>query len=410
MRQAIELAKRGEGYVNPNPMVGCVVVKDDRVVALGWHERYGGFHAERNALIRCDEDLTGAEMYVTLEPCCHTGKTPPCTDIIIERGIGTVYIGSDDPNPLVAGKGVELLEKAGVRVVTHVLKDECDRLNEIFFHYITTHRPFVAMKYAMTLDGKITVACPEIGSLDKNNQSVDTGSFEGSKKKMGFVHPNQTIITGAESHRHVHLLRKRYAAIMVGIGTVLADDPMLNARVSENLPLEDDGDIPGITLSVSDEKSDCNPVRVIIDSHLRIPIESRIVQTAPEIPTIVAFTSADENRQRALSEWKIETMHVSTDYAGRVDIDEVFDRIGEKGIDSVLVEGGSRLHGSLLENPSLINRVYAYVAPRLFGGETALTPVGGVGISDAKDAPTLRDTEYISLGNDILITGRIFID
>ncbi|MBO4396127.1 MAG: bifunctional diaminohydroxyphosphoribosylaminopyrimidine deaminase/5-amino-6-(5-phosphoribosylamino)uracil reductase RibD [Eubacterium sp.] len=402
MRHAIELAKHGEGFVNPNPVVGCVVVKENRIVASGWHERYGEYHAERNALTRCDEDLHGAEMYVTLEPCCHSGKTPPCTDIIIERGIGTVYIGSDDPNPKVAGKGVRILEEAGINVVTHVLKDECDRMNEIFFHFITTHRPFIAMKYAMTLDGKITTAMPDASKtgFSATNVYENKGEWNRAGRKQ------QTIITGAEAHMHVHRLRKKYAAIMAGIGTILSDDPMLNVRLAENSPLEDYEDEPHVGISDDPSNMDCNPLRVIIDSHLRIPIESRIVQTAPEIPTVVAFTSADGEKQRALYEWNIQTMHVGTDSAGRVDLTEVFDRLGEMDIDSVLVEGGSGIHGSLLENRSLVNRVYAYISPRIFGGETALSPVGGVGSKLTTDALQLRDVEYISLGNDILITGR----
>ena len=374
MRQAIELAKRGEGYVNPNPLVGCVVVKDGRVVTTGWHERYGGYHAERNALLHCEEDLRGAEMYVTLEPCCHTGQTPPCTDIIIERGIGTVYIGSDDPNPLVAGKGVEILEKAGIDVETHVLKEECDRLNEIFFHYITTHRPFVAMKYAMTLDGKITLASAGV-------RAGETGDATSCSPRT------QTVITGPEAHRHVHLLRRRYAAIMVGIGTVLADDPMLNVRLE-------------------DQKDGC-PVRVILDSHLRIPVESQIVRTAQEIPTIVVYTSAEESRCRELRERGVRTMAVGTDEYRETDLDEVFIRLGEEKLDSVLVEGGSQVHGSLLRRPGLVHRVYAYVAPKIFGGESALSPIGGIGITDANEALHLSDTEILSLGEDLLVTGRL---
>ena len=370
MRQAIELARRGTGYVNPNPLVGCVVVKDGRVAAAGWHEHYGGFHAERNALTRCEEDLRGAEMYVTLEPCCHTGQTPPCTDIIMERGIGTVYIGSDDPNPLVAGKGVEILKKSGIHVETHVLKEECDRLNEIFFHYITTGRPYVAMKYAMTLDGKITTAVPA-GKPEIPNRAP-------------------VRITGPEAHRHVHQLRKRYAAILVGVGTVIADDPMLNVRLDEEPP-----------------DTACDPVRVILDSHLRIPIESRIVRTAREIPTIVVYTMAERSRRSTLEKAGVRTLAVGTDEYRETDLEETFMRLGEEKIDSVLVEGGSRVHGSLLVHSRLVNRVYAFIAPRLFGGESALTPVGGPGITDATEALPLTNVETIPLGEDLLVTGNI---
>ena len=219
MKRALELAKKAMGYTSPNPMVGCVVVKDGRIVTEGYHERCGEYHAERNALTKCSEDLTGATMYVTLEPCCHQGKTPPCTDIILERGIGKVYVGSMDPNPKVAGKGVQILRDHGVEVETGLLEEECLSLNEIFFHYITTKMPYVAMKYAMTLDGKIA-------------------SFSGDSK----------WVTGERAREHTHFLRKKYRGILVGIGTVLADDPMLNCRTENGV----------------------DPVRIVCDSHLQI--------------------------------------------------------------------------------------------------------------------------------------------
>ena len=237
MRRALKLARQGAGYTNPNPMVGCVVVKDGRIISEGYHEKYGEFHAERNALTRCVEDPAGADLYVTLEPCCHYGKTPPCTEIIIEKKIARVFVGSMDSNPLVAGKGVQILREAGIEVETGILAEECRKLNEVFYHYMETGLPFVAMKYAMSLDGKIACA---------------TGDSKW--------------VTGEAARRHVHELRKQYMGIMVGIGTVLADDPMLNCRVAEG----------------------ADPVRIVCDSQLRIPMDSRLVQTARQIPTIVA--------------------------------------------------------------------------------------------------------------------------
>ena len=202
MQQALDLAKTAMGHTSPNPMVGCVVVKNGKLVASGCHERYGEFHAERNALTRCKEDLTGADLYVTLEPCCHQGKTPPCTDIIIERKIGRVFVGALDPNPKVDGGGIKILREHGIEVITGILEQECLALNEIFFHYITTGLPYVAMKYAMTLDGKIA-------------------SANGDSK----------WVTGEKAREHVHFLRKKYSAILAGIDTVLADDPLLNCRI-----------------------------------------------------------------------------------------------------------------------------------------------------------------------------------
>ena len=194
MQMVLELARRGEGKVSPNPMVGCVVVKEGRVIATGYHEAYGGYHAERNALLHCTEDPTGAELYVNLEPCCHYGKTPPCTEIILEKKIKKVYVGCLDSNPKVAGKGIEILREHGVSVETGILEQECRALNEVFFHYMEQKMPFVAMKYAMTLDGKI--AC-------------ETGDSKW--------------VTEAETRGYVQRLRNRYRGIMAGIGTVLAE-------------------------------------------------------------------------------------------------------------------------------------------------------------------------------------------
>ena len=201
MLRAISLAKQGAGFVNPNPLVGAVIVRDGRIIGDGYHERYGTPHAERNALAHCSEDPAGAEMYVTLEPCCHYGKNPPCTEAVIASGIRTVYVGSDDPNPLVAGKGLQMLREAGIDVHTGICKDACDRINRIFFHYITQKTPYCILKTAMTADGK-------------------TATRTGESK----------WITNEQSRAHVQETRKRCAAILCGIGTVLADDPMLTCR------------------------------------------------------------------------------------------------------------------------------------------------------------------------------------
>ena len=202
MRRAIELAKKARGFTSPNPMVGAVIVKDNRIIGEGYHERCGQLHAERNALASCKESPKGAVMYVTLEPCCHYGKTPPCTEAIIEAGIRKVVIGSRDPNPKVSGKGAKQLRKAGIEVEEDFLRTECDALNPVFFHYISTGTPYVVLKYAMTADGKIA-------------------SHTGKSK----------WITGEKARNHVHQLRHWYSGIMVGIDTVLADDPMLNCRI-----------------------------------------------------------------------------------------------------------------------------------------------------------------------------------
>lgn len=353
MKRALDLAKKGAGHTSPNPMVGCVVVKDGRIVTEGYHERYGEFHAERNALTRCEEDLTGAEMYVTLEPCCHQGNTPPCTDIIIERGIGKVYVGSMDPNPKVAGKGVKILQEHGIEVETGVLEKECLALNEIFFHYITTGIPYVAMKYAMTLDGKIA-------------------SCTGDSK----------WVTGETARHHVHELRKQYSAILAGIGTVLADDPMLNCRIEEGV----------------------DPVRVVCDSSLRIPLSSQLVKTAGDIPVIVAYAKENPEKEKALLQAGVELISAGRD--GRVDLAVLMRELGKRKIDSVLVEGGGAIHGSLLKS-GLVQKIYCYLAPKLIGGWEASSPVEGDGFSRMKDALPVTEMEILSLGEDICISGRV---
>lgn len=353
MRLALEIAKKGIGHTSPNPLVGCVVVKNDQIITEGCHERYGEFHAERNALLKCDADLRGAEMYVTLEPCCHHGNTPPCTDIIIERGIGKVYIGSMDPNPKVAGKGAQILRDHGIEVETGVLEEECLALNDIFLHYITTQMPYVAMKYAMTMDGKIA-------------------TYTGDSK----------WVTGEEARHHVHELRKRYSAIMVGIGTVLADDPLLNCRIEEGV----------------------DPVRVVCDSKLRIPLDSQMVKTAKDIPTIVCYADGQDEKLAALRAAGVELIHNSQE--GKVDFTAIMKELGSRGIDSVIVEGGGTFHGTVLKS-GLVKKIYCYIAPKLIGGKEAKSPVEGDGFSLMREALKVTDIEILKLGEDICISGHV---
>ncbi len=368
MTRALELAAKGAGHTKLNPMVGCVVVKDGRIVAEGYHEKYGEFHAERNALTRCSEDVTGADMYVTLEPCCHHGKTPPCTDIIIERGIGRVFVGSMDPNPLVAGGGVKVLKDAGIEVVTGILEEECLRLNEIFFHYITHKTPYVALKYAMTLDGKI--AC-----------------YTGDSK----------WVTSDRARDHVHGLRRLYSSILVGIGTVLADDPTLTCRIDEGV----------------------DPTRIICDSTLRIPLDCNIVKTAKDVETII-FTSEKIGNEsfiaekvKALEDAGIEVIFQpaadSSDRAysrAHIDLGFLKETLAKKEINSILVEGGTSIHGAFVDG-GYADKVYAYIAPKIVGGATANSPVGGIGIPVMADALKLKDVRTEMLGTDVLIEGRL---
>lgn len=366
MRLAIEEAKKGEGFTNPNPLVGAVLVKDGKVIGKDYHHRYGEFHAERNAILNCKEDLHGAEIYVTLEPCCHHGKTPPCTQIIIESGIKKVYIGSYDPNPKVNGGGIKQLKDAGIQVFTEVLKEECDALNPVFFHYIKTKLPYVVMKYAMTADGKIA-------------------TYTGASK----------WITGEAARANVQLSRKRYSGIMAGIGTVLMDDPMLTCRL-ENAK---------------------NPIRIICDSRLRIPLDSNIVKTAKEVPTILACAKESENedstdeknsrcqKKKSLEQAGCEVVEVTRTENG-IDLKELMQILGEKKIDSILLEGGGNLNFSALQ-AGIVTKAETYIAPKLFGGTDAKTPVGGMGIALPQDAFRLQNPKVTQIEEDILIEWEV---
>lgn len=381
MRLALNLAKRGTGRVSPNPLVGAVIVRDGRVIGEGWHAYYGGLHAERAALKDClerGEDPADADIYVTLEPCCHHGKQPPCTEALIEHRIKHVYVGSGDPNPKVAGKGLQILREHGIQVTEHILEDECKELNSVFFHYITTGLPMVTLKYAMTLDGKI--AC-----------------FTGASQ----------WVTGETARRHVHETRNRLSAIMVGIGTVLADDPLLTCRLEGGR----------------------NPIRIVCDSRLRTPLTSNLVSTACETPLIIATCCRDQARQAPYIEAGCTILECSAaeknekdipDQETRgdgedsplqvpscqVDLRDLMKKLGGMGIDSILLEGGSTLAWSALSS-GIVRRVQAYIAPKIFGGNTSKTPVGGTGFSSPSEAALIDHMTITQLGGDYLMEGDL---
>lgn len=354
MRLALQLAKKGCGWTSPNPMVGAVVVKEGRIIGQGWHQRYGQAHAERNALASCTEDPQGATLYVTLEPCCHYGKQPPCVDAILDAGIHRVVVGSADPNPLVAGKGIAILRAHGIDVTENVLQEECDALNKVFFHYITTKRPFVSMKYAMTMDGKIA-------------------AFTGASK----------WVTGETARSHVQRQRHRFRGIMVGVGTVLADDPLLTCRMENGR----------------------NPVRVICDTHLRTPPQAQVVITADQIPTILATCCADLERQAVYQRAGCQVLCLN-EKNGHVDLQQLMERLGREQIDSILLEGGGTLNWAALEC-GIVQQVQAYIAPKLFGGRDAKTPVEGVGVPAPDDAFRLKNSRLERLGEDLLIESEV---
>ncbi|NTU89358.1 MAG: bifunctional diaminohydroxyphosphoribosylaminopyrimidine deaminase/5-amino-6-(5-phosphoribosylamino)uracil reductase RibD [Actinobacteria bacterium] len=355
MRHALQLAAQGRGRTAPNPMVGAVIVNNGRIIGKGYHERCGEAHAEVNAFRNATEDVEGACMYVTLEPCSHEGRTPPCADRIIAEKISRVVIGATDPNPLVSGTGIARLRSAGIDVVTGVLADESTLLNEVFMKYILEKEPFVTLKLAMSLDGKIATSTGE----------------------------SQWISCEASRYR-VHELRDMSTGILVGVGTVLADDPQLTCR------------IPG----------GANPVRIVADSALRTPEDARILHTLDETPTIIATTQrADARKVDRIRERGAQVI-VFDDPDGRVPLKALMRQLGSQGIDSILAEGGSTLAASLLAE-ECVDKVHWFIAPMLIGGEDAKTPLGGRGIERLADAVRLTRMTTDSVGEDILLTGYI---
>lgn len=367
MQEAMMIAQQGEGRVNPNPLVGALVVVDDDVVASGYHHVYGDLHAERDAFRNADRqgiDCKGATMYVTLEPCCHYGKQPPCTEAIIEHGIKRVVVGLRDPNPLVAGKGIKILQDAGIEVdvIEHEgLVADLKMQNRVFLHYIQSKMPWVMAKWAMTLDGKI---------------ATSTGDSKW--------------ITGEQARERVHMVRRNYMAIMCGIGTVLADDPMLNVRLSD-----DDLKKMGVT---RDEVR--QPIRIIADRKARIPMDSQLVRTAREIPLVVAHAEgADEAKLQMLSDAGVILWQCNG-------VREIVERAGREKIDSIFLEGGGVINDAMLRE-GLVNEVMAFIAPKIIGGKDAKTPVEGDGFARMPEAVKLRDLTFDKIGEDVVVTGLI---
>ncbi|WP_234124749.1 bifunctional diaminohydroxyphosphoribosylaminopyrimidine deaminase/5-amino-6-(5-phosphoribosylamino)uracil reductase RibD [Clostridium hydrogenum] len=357
MKRALELAEKGRGRVNPNPMVGAVIVKDNQIVGEGFHEFFGGNHAEVNALNMAGENAKGAEIYVTLEPCSHFGKTPPCALALIKAGIKRVIISMKDPNPIVSGRGIKILRDNGIEVLVGVLEAEAVKLNEIFVKYMETKTPYVLMKTAATLDGKISTISGE-----------------------------SRWISSKASREYVHYLRNNMMAIMVGIGTIIADNPMLTTRL--------------------EGKCCKSPTAIIIDSKLRISLNSKILETLKERKVIIAVTEeADKNKIKQLED--IGVLIIKTPLKEeKVDLKYLMTKLGELGIDSILLEGGSTLNFSFLKE-KLVDKVICFIAPIMLGGEKAKTPVGGIGIEKLSEAVRLSNMKLRTIGQDILVEGYI---
>lgn len=355
MKLAMQLAGNAIGRTSPNPLVGAVIVKDNRVVGCGWHRKAGTPHAEVHALNQAGELAQGADVYVTLEPCAHYGKTPPCAKALVEAKVKNVYGGLLDVNPKVAGKGFKILEDAGIHVEYGFLQDELRKQNEVFFKWIEHKKPFVVLKAAMTLDGKIATA---------------TGQSKW--------------ITNETSRAYGYKLRDIYDGIMVGINTVIEDNPMLTARV-------DGGK---------------NPIRIVVDSSLKIDINANVVQDK-SVKTIIATTDkADKDKILKLQAQDVDVIVVDKDKNDKVDIEKLLDILGQQNICSILVEGGATLSGSFVAK-KLVDKVYFFIAPKIVGGKEAKTPVAGTGILNLQEALALKDIQVEKLDEDILIIGRV---
>ncbi|MEW9096576.1 MAG: bifunctional diaminohydroxyphosphoribosylaminopyrimidine deaminase/5-amino-6-(5-phosphoribosylamino)uracil reductase RibD [Clostridiaceae bacterium] len=355
MKRALELAKLGEGFVNPNPLVGAVIVKNGRIIGEGYHEFFGGAHAEINAFNNAIEDVKGAHMYVTLEPCSHYGKTPPCANSIIEKGISKVIIAMKDPNPVVSGRGIDLLKSNGIEVEVGVLEEEAKKLNEVFIKYITTKLPYCILKTATTLDGKIATV---------------TGDSKW--------------ITGEKSREYVHQVRNKISGIMVGIDTVIKDDPSLTTRLKDS--------------------KGRNPIRIIVDSKGRIPVEAKLLKE--EGKTIIATTENMPSDKRFELE-KLGVEIITTPLKNnKVDLKYLMKELVERRIDSILLEGGGTLNYSALEE-GVVDKVMAFIAPKIIGGSSSKTPVEGDGIELMKDSIKLKNVSFEKFDEDFLIEGYL---
>jgi diaminohydroxyphosphoribosylaminopyrimidine deaminase/5-amino-6-(5-phosphoribosylamino)uracil reductase len=354
MKRALHLAAKGAGRVSPNPMVGAVIVKDGRVIGKGFHDRFGGNHAEINALKKIEGPTKGAAFYITLEPCTHFGKTPPCVDSIIEAQPSRVVIGTTDPNPLVSGKGVEILRKHGIKTDVGVLEESCRSLNEKFFHFMQTKRPFVTVKFAQTIDGRIATA---------------TG--------------NSRWVSSDLSLRYAHRERGLHDAVLVGVGTVLKDDPELTVRLARGR----------------------DPLRIILDSDLRIPLKARILDHQDRATTLIATTRRSDGarKSRRLEKMGIETVSIAAGRNGGVRLPKLLDELGRREISSLLVEGGSGVITSFLRE-KLAQRLLVVIAPKIVG--RGIETVGDLGIRNMGRAIRLLSRRVFRLGEDVIIDAR----
>ncbi|OPY18480.1 MAG: Riboflavin biosynthesis protein RibD [Syntrophus sp. PtaB.Bin075] len=353
MKRALQLARKGEGWVSPNPMVGSVIVKNDRIIGEGYHRKFGEAHAEINALSGAKESAEGSTIYVSLEPCSHYGKTPPCVERLVACRPKRVVIGTTDPNPLVAGRGIGILKRNGIEVTVGVLEEVCREINESFLKFIQFRIPFVTLKYAQTLDGRI---------------ATSTG--------------HSRWISSPPSRRFAHRLRHAHDAILVGIGTVLSDDPELTVRLVRGT----------------------NPLRIVLDSRLRIPLTARILQEQDQAKTLMVTTDhADRKKLSQLNDRGIETLILPVESSGRIDLNRLLRELGSRGIASVLVEGGSRILTALMAQ-NLADRLIAIIAPKISG--RGIEAVGQLNITSMEKAIGLVFRKIYRKGDDLIIDSR----
>ncbi|MDD5773231.1 MAG: bifunctional diaminohydroxyphosphoribosylaminopyrimidine deaminase/5-amino-6-(5-phosphoribosylamino)uracil reductase RibD [bacterium] len=352
MRKVLFLAKKGSGYVSPNPLVGAVLVKNGKIIGKGYHEYFGGNHAEVNAIISAGDSVRGSALFVNLEPCVHFGKTPPCVDSIIKSGIKEVVISHLDPNPVVNGKGAAKLLKAGIKVKVGVLEEKSKLLNEIFLKFISQKRPFVILKAGISLDGKIAA--------------------KGGDSKW---------ITGERSRDCVYSLRSKTDAVLVGIKTVLADNPYLTSHGK------------GIKK---------NPKKIILDTRGRIPLDSNVFKEPKDL-IVVTTKSASKVKIKKIEKTGAEVLFINK-IKNRIDLNELLKKLGEKNIASLLVEGGSEVNGSFIDS-KLVDKVLFFISPMIIGGKEAYSSIGGEGINALKNAVKLKNVSVRKIGQDYLFEG-----
>lgn len=360
MKTALGLAARGAGWVSPNPMVGAVLVREGEVVGRGWHRRYGAPHAEVEALRVAGARARGATLYVTLEPCNHHGRTPPCTTAILAAGVRRVVAATPDPNPAVTGGGTDFLRKQGVEVELGLLADEARRLNEAWFKWVETGLPFVIAKAACSLDGKVATPSGE-----------------------------SQWLTGQQARAFGHRLRHACDAILVGVGTVLADDPQLTTR------------LPG--------RPGKDPLRVVLDSRLRLPLGARLLHLNSPAPTLIATTEqAPADKRKALQEMGAEVLPLPAE-GGRVALLPLLKELGRRQIQSVLLEGGPEILGAFFDQ-RLVDKFYFFFAPKILGGKEAYPAVAGKGVARLLEAHRVEELRVRRLGPDLLLSGYLLKD